>query len=241
MAITGRAVLRTGDDLRARRQQLYHLAAPVFRQHGYRDVTLKQLASACRLSTPALYRYFPSKKAFALFPISAANRPDPECFWAVTADPVVHLRLWLDHAAWERADFLLAVRLASEMGDEGGLGEEHLETFAFHQSLVASILTRVAPRLADREAREMAESLLAVSFGGETIGSDWSATAARRRFARLLLPELIRGGGDVGRLREVISPRFPHPDHYPCVIRLSPDGSFFANPQIRLTEADLRR
>ncbi|MEJ7697786.1 MAG: helix-turn-helix domain-containing protein [Candidatus Limnocylindrales bacterium] len=75
-----RADLRAPDSLRVRRQALYRLAAPVFRRHGYRQATLKQLAAACGMSIPALYRYFPSKRDFALYPLSAANRPDGRVF-----------------------------------------------------------------------------------------------------------------------------------------------------------------
>ena len=59
------------DDGVGRRHELYARAAPIFRKHGYAGTTLKALARACELSIPALYRYFPSKKAFALFPLMA--------------------------------------------------------------------------------------------------------------------------------------------------------------------------
>jgi len=37
------------DPLQARRFELFRLAAPVFRQHGYRGATMKALAFACHL------------------------------------------------------------------------------------------------------------------------------------------------------------------------------------------------
>ena len=59
------------DGLVARRSELYVRASPTFRRYGYRESTLKALAAACGLSIPALYRYFPSKRAFGLFPLVA--------------------------------------------------------------------------------------------------------------------------------------------------------------------------
>ena len=82
------------DDLYARRRELYRRGAPVFRRYGYREATLKTLARACGLSIPALYRYFPSKRAFALFPLVALypelNSPPPD----VSGDPSALLSGW---------------------------------------------------------------------------------------------------------------------------------------------------
>ena len=86
----------TSDELFARRRELYVRAAPVFLKHGYRGATLKALANACGLSIPALYRYFPSKRAFALYPLVSlypelhAPRPD-----ATTGDPLSRLSSWI--------------------------------------------------------------------------------------------------------------------------------------------------
>ncbi len=90
------------DEPYARRRELYVRAAPVFRKHGYRGATLKALADACGLSIPAIYRYFPSKKAFALFPLAALypelQAPPPN----VTAgDPLELLAGWVEAAAAE--------------------------------------------------------------------------------------------------------------------------------------------
>lgn len=56
------------------RRELYMKAAPVLRAFGYRQVTMKALAHACGVSAPALYRYFPSKLDFALFPLEVPPR-----------------------------------------------------------------------------------------------------------------------------------------------------------------------
>lgn len=235
MSVEPRAVFRTPEDLRVHRQRLYRRAAPVFRRHGYHGATLKQIASACGLSIPALYRYFPSKRDLALYPLSAANRPDGECFERASSDPVIHLRLWLDHAAAERPDFLLALRLTAGMGEEGRLSDEHIETFRFHIGLVADVLRATAPALPERRAREMVETLLAMSLGAPAIGSDWVAEMAWTRFVRLLEPDLVRGGANASRLRDVLSSLQEHPEHGPCSLGLASKGDFFAKSPVHST------
>ena len=51
---------RSGPD---RRSQILTKATRLFSRHGYEKVTVKQIATACSITEPALYRYFPSKKA----------------------------------------------------------------------------------------------------------------------------------------------------------------------------------
>src|SRR5437899_7750411 len=85
--------------------------------NGYAGTTLKALALACGLSIPALYRYFPSKRAFALFPLMALypelHKPPP-----VTQldTPESILALWVEGAAREMPNYVLAQRLALEVG-----------------------------------------------------------------------------------------------------------------------------
>ena len=230
-----RAFFRTADELRVHRQQLYRRAAPVFRQQGYRDSPLKQLAAACGLSIPGLYRYFPSKRDLALFPLSGANRPTDSCFAQAWDDPVVHLRVWLDHAAWERSEFLLALRLGLELlRERGGLSDEHTETFNFHIGLLADLLRGAAPRLGQRRARQMAESLLAMSFGADAIGVEWTPAVARMRFVQMLAPDLIRGGASAPRLADTLIAE-GHPPHGPCALELAPNRELFAISPARLT------
>ncbi len=232
MSVEPRAVFRTPEDLRVHRQRLYRRAASVFRRRGYQQATLKEIASACGLSIPALYRYFPSKRDLALYPLSAANRPDGSCFERASSDSLVHLRLWLDHAAAERPDFLLALRLTPGMGDEGRLSDEHMETFRFHIGLVADVLRASAPALPERRARELVETLLAMSFGAPAIGSDWVVATAWARFVRLLVPELVHAGADRGRMRGILSIRLEHPEHGPCSLEVASNADFFAKSTV---------
>lgn len=227
MAGHHRAVFRRPEDLRVHRQLLYRAAAPVFRLRGYREATLKELAATCGLSIPALYRYFSSKRDFALYPLSAANRPTSHCFSDAADDPFVHLQLWLDHAAGERDDFLLAMRLGGELRENGGLSDEHFETFEFHIDLLAALLRATAPGLRDQHARELVESLLAMSFGADAIGVRWSQTTARTRFMQLLTRDLVRTGADRARLAEMLLSEAGHPEHGPCSLQVAPTGAFF--------------
>ena len=234
MAVERRAFFRTAYDLRVHRQELYRRAAPVFGRHGYRDAGLKELAAACGLSIPGLYRYFPSKRDLALYPLSEANRPGNGCFISAPDDPIVHLQLWLDHAAWERRDFLLALRFAGELGETGGLSDEHTATFAYHIALLVSLLRGAAPRLGEQRARELVEALLAMSFGAEAIGVHWSPATARVRFVQLLARDLIRCGADRTKLGHTLIDA-SHPPHGPCSIELASKADSFANRPQRLT------
>ncbi len=46
-----------------RKKQIIYEAMRLFAHYGYDVVTIKQLADACGISEPALYRHFPSKEA----------------------------------------------------------------------------------------------------------------------------------------------------------------------------------
>lgn len=71
----------------------------------------------CGLSIPALYRYFPSKKAMALFPLVAIypdlHAPPPDIN---AADPMDILSGWVDAAVGTLPDYTLALRFAREVG-----------------------------------------------------------------------------------------------------------------------------
>lgn len=48
---------------RARREQLASIAAQLFGQHGFHNVSVNDIAAAAGISGPAIYRHFPSKQA----------------------------------------------------------------------------------------------------------------------------------------------------------------------------------
>src|SRR5215212_6188321 len=128
----------------------YVRAAPVWRKHGYRGTTLKALAEACGLSIPALYRYFPSKRAFALFPLAALypelHAPPPDLS---IGDPAGHLAYWIDNAVSEAPTYILAARLMREV--ELGIDEQRQldANLSEHIALVGDVARRAAPHLSD--------------------------------------------------------------------------------------------
>ncbi len=102
--------------LRGRRHELFRLAAPVFRAHGYRGSTIKALAHACHLSPAALYHYFPSKAALATFLVD-----DEVLDWDTTRitpdiEPLAQLRMSIDVVIELLPTYLLAIDLARQVG-----------------------------------------------------------------------------------------------------------------------------
>lgn len=180
------AIEWTGDDVYARRRQLYGRAAPVLRRYGYRGATLKVLARACGLSIPALYRYFPSKKAFALFPLVALypdlHAPPP----ATGGDPSALLAGWVEAAVTEMPNYTLALRLARESGlsaDEQRRMEANLES---HVELLGGIARRAAPHLEARAADELAATMISIAVGPAATGLEADPVALRRQLRALL-------------------------------------------------------
>jgi AcrR family transcriptional regulator len=176
-----------------RRRELYLRAAPVFRELGYRGATLKALASACGLSIPALYRYFPSKRAFALFPLTALNpelhAPPPDLS---AGDPAGHLASWIDSAVSEAPFYLLAARLMREVDlteDERRRSDANLIE---HIALVGDLARRASPRLSEAASRDLAATMINVALGPALTGIEPEPHNLRRE-----LRSLLRGYGVV--------------------------------------------
>ena len=180
------AIEWTGDGLYARRRELYARAAPVLRRHGYRGTTLKALARACGLSIPALYRYFPSKKTFALFPLVALYPELHDAPPDLGGDPSMLLAGWVTAASTEMPNYTLALRLAREAGltaEEHGRIEANLIS---HVAVLAGIARRAAPRLGGRAAEELATSMISVTAGPATSGLEPDPATMRRQLLALL-------------------------------------------------------
>lgn len=180
-----------GDEPHARRRELYARAGTVFRTHGYRGATLKALAAACGLSIPALYRYFPSKKAFALFPLAALypelHGPQPDLS---LGDPAGHLSRWIEGAVAEAPNYILAARLLREVpltDDEQRRMDESLRE---HIALVGELARRAAPHLTEARARDLASTMISVAVGPAITGIE-----PEPDFLRGELRALLRGHG----------------------------------------------
>ena len=172
-----------------RRVDLYEKAAPVFRTFGYRQVTMKALAHACGLTAPALYRYFPSKLDFALFPLAAP--PTGYCVTMMTTaagahdDPLRALRAALEVAVAHSDLLALGVRLAIEAGqdEQDALSRERLDSL---DASMSEVLLHCLPALGSR-AGDLAHTLVSLIV---TAGAGKASVAPE---------ELWRQGGQVLR------------------------------------------
>jgi AcrR family transcriptional regulator len=175
------------DDRVGRRHELYARAAPIFRKHGYAGTTLKALAQACDLSIPALYRYFPTKKAFALFPLMALypelHEGSPRLS---TAEPASLLFQWIDNAADEMPNYVLALRLAQETGLRADERLKVQSNLAEHVQLLASIARHAAPSLDECAATDLAWAMINVAIAPALTGSEPEGARLRRQLRALL-------------------------------------------------------
>ena len=177
----------TSNEPFVRRRELYVRAAPVFRKHGYRGATLKALANACGLSIPALYRYFPSKKAFALFPLASMypelQGPPPV---VTEGDPLGHLSGWIEGAVAEMPNYILAARLAREVGLEDEEQRKVDANLADHLAILGDLARRAGPQLDERAGHELARAMVNVVMGPALTGLDPEPHALRRELRALL-------------------------------------------------------
>lgn len=180
------AIEWTGDDPHARRRELYTRAAPVFRRYGYRGATLKALARACGLSIPALYRYFPSKKAFALFPLVALYPELHEAPPDVRSDPSALLAGWVEAAVAEMPNYTLALRLAREASVSTDEQRRMDANLASHVEVLGGIARRAAPHLEARAADELAATMISIAVGPAATGLEADPVALRRQLRALL-------------------------------------------------------
>jgi AcrR family transcriptional regulator len=141
---------------RARRWELYAAARPVFERAGFRNSTVAELAWAAGLRPASLYYYFPSKAAFALFPLSAGNGLCAA--WHAHAaqlpvNPVVRLNALLDYTSAHMDSIGVALVLANEMADDaqvvGIAGATVAQARADFQTLAHSLDPGLQPARAD--------------------------------------------------------------------------------------------
>ena len=138
---------RAGSPLEARRRELFALAAPVFRRHGYRGATIKALAHACGLSPASLYHYFRSKEEMATY-LVRRPRMDFDSTWVDPAtDPLVQLALLLDLSLSELPNYLLAMRLADEIAGTASVDGSHARTFREGEAVFARLVAASAPAM----------------------------------------------------------------------------------------------
>ena len=191
--------------IQGRRHELFRLAAPVFRAHGYRGATIKALAHACHLSPAALYHYFPSKAAFATFLIDEdhldwdSTRIDPDI------DPLIQLRMTVDVVIDVLPTYLLAVDLAREMGRP--LSQPQLAGFFGQgEAIFGRVIAAAAPNLEPDGARELARRVLAIIVAGPTTGLAADPVSVRAAAIDVLRLHLIRAGVDADQFDRAMVP-----------------------------------
>jgi AcrR family transcriptional regulator len=152
----------------ARRRELFALAAPLFARLGYREVTLKELATACHLSPASLYHYFPSKLDLALYPFTVEGQrcDEFESRAQLEPDPLVTIREWLDAAIAAMPTMELAKRLAVEAARPDVTGAAWRSAVARWRRILGTLAQHAAPQLDDERLGELAEALMSVISGG---------------------------------------------------------------------------
>jgi AcrR family transcriptional regulator len=190
-----------------RRVDLYEKAAPVFRTFGYRQVTMKALAHACGVSAPALYRYFPSKLDFALFPL--AEPPTGYCVTMMMAaasahsDPLRAVRAALKVAVAHSDLLALSVRLAIEAGrdDENVISRDRLDSI---DTSMTEVLLHCMPMLGPR-AQDLAHTLVSLVVAAGAAKGSVAPEDVWRQGGPVLRSYLRDAGVDDARFCEVFA------------------------------------
>lgn len=187
----------------SRRWELFTLAAPVFRRHGFRGATVKALAHACHLSPAALYHWFPSKAALATFHVDRAAMGWGDWSFDPTVDPLTQLAGLIDLSLETLPDVVLSIELARELGrrvDQRGLAR----IFGEGEALYGRLLLAAAPVLGEAGARELGRRLLAILAAPVSTGLDPEPAAVRARAIDLLRVHLTSVGVSADRLEATL-------------------------------------
>jgi AcrR family transcriptional regulator len=183
---------RGGGRLDARRRELFALAAPVFRRHGYRGATIKALAHACGLSPASLYHYFGSKAEMATYLVTRP-RMDWDSTWvAPQTDPLAQLGQLVDLSLSELPNYLLALRLADEIAGTAPSEGTHARTFREGEAVFARLVAASAPGMARETATRVARDALSAMIGSAVVGLDPEPDGAvRERVVGVLRAALV--------------------------------------------------
>lgn len=192
--------LRGGGSADARRRELFALAAPVFRAHGYRGATIKAIAHACGVRPATIYHYFRSKDQLATY-LLRQPRLDWNSTWVSPGvDPLEQLRQLVDLSIEELPNYLLAVALADEIAGAAGRAAPRAPTFAEGEAVFARFIAAAAPAMARTEATGVARAALAAMVGSAMIGLDPEpAGAIRARTIGILRSALVPEHVPAGR------------------------------------------
>jgi AcrR family transcriptional regulator len=196
------------EPLDRRRRELFKLAAPVFREHGYRGATVKALAHACHLAPAGLYHYFASKADLATYVVRQPHLDWRSVYIDPAVDPLRQLSGFLDLAILELPDFLLALDLAEELRMPGIIRIRRA-MFTEGETVFGRYLAAVRPGLTPDAARELARLILTMLVGSHEIGRgvEPDAAAMRDRIVRVLRAELVPVALDSARFDRIMAGR----------------------------------
>jgi len=180
-----------GGDLDGRRYELFLLAAPVFRRHGYHGATIRALAHACHLSPAGLYHYFASKSELATWLLRGPRMSWDSTYVDPGLEPLEQLRQLIDLSISSLPDYLLALRLADEL--EGGSSRRDQQAgFREGEAVFGRFIHAAASTMPRADALDVARHLLAVLIGTATIGLDPEPESAiRERCVEVLRSALV--------------------------------------------------
>jgi AcrR family transcriptional regulator len=181
---------RLATDMYARRYELFTLAAPVFRQHGYRGATIRALAHACHLSPAGLYHYFGSKEELATCLLRGPRLSWDTVFIDPEIDPLVQLVEFVDIAVRNIPLYMLSLRLLEEI--EGPSGDQtRVAALREGETVFARFLAAAAPQMSRADSVTLARDLMAVLVGSAFSGLDPGPEAIRNRMMGLVRSRLV--------------------------------------------------
>ncbi|MEA2606356.1 MAG: Bacterial regulatory protein tetR family [Chloroflexota bacterium] len=186
-------------------RELFKLAAPVFREHGFRGATIKALAHACHLAPAGLYHYFASKAEMATYIVRQPHLDWRSVYIDPAVDPLIQLSDFLDLAIQELPDFLLALDLAEEL-QMPGMVRIRRAMFTEGETVFGRYLVAVRPGMAATAARELARLVLALLVGSHQIGPGADPNPEiRDRIVRVLRAELVPVAADSAHFDRVMA------------------------------------
>jgi AcrR family transcriptional regulator len=183
MAVTFSLSVPATDPHLVRRWEIWHASAPLFEQHGFRAVTVDQLAYASAMSPAGLYHYFPNKAAIALFPLTHGNglcAVWDEIVARLPDDPAIRLEALVAFAAQHAAAWRLAISLSRQMTQTPALERYAGRLMAEALRDFATIARAVDSRMSERRIGDLYEMFTAIILA-DLPGFDHSAEAVARR------------------------------------------------------------
>jgi AcrR family transcriptional regulator len=161
---------RPPEDGFRRRWEIYMAIAPLLEKVGAKGLTMRQAATAARMSVGGLYHYFPSKRDLVLYGVSPESMQG-QCEQShqrlaplERTDPHAHLATFLDDLAWVVSAVRPALVAAVELGAGPALDTIEAAMKVALQEFVRAIRA-VRTDMGDAEAQTLDRALRHTMFG----------------------------------------------------------------------------